>query len=49
MIDVATHKGFLQTTLNLIHLMQMLIQGQWLDQTPFLNVPYFNNDIISKL
>lgn len=47
MIDIATHKGSLQNALNLINLMQMLIQGQWLNQSPFLNLPHINARHIS--
>merc|ERR1712086_894121 len=50
MIDIATHKGFLTTTMNLIHLLQMIIQGQWLDQSPLVNVPGFEDgEIIRRL
>lgn len=31
MIDISSHKGFMQTTMNLVNLMQMIIQGQWID------------------
>jgi hypothetical protein len=27
----------------------MLVQGQWLDQSPFINVPHFNRTTITKL
>ena len=46
MIDVAAHKGFLETTMNLIHMLQMLVQGQWLNNSPFLNVPHFTPETI---
>lgn len=49
MIDVASHKGFLSTTINLVHLMQMIVQGRWLDQSVFVNIPKFNDGIIRKL
>jgi len=50
MIDIASHKGFLNTAINLIHILQMIIQGQWLDQTPLINVPHFEDgEIINKL
>ena len=49
MIDVSAHKGHLRTTLNLVHLMQMLVQGRWLDQSILVNVPHFNDGIIKKL
>ena len=49
MIDCAAYKGHLTTTVNLIHLMQMLIQGQWLDHSSFQNVPHFEAATIRKL
>ena len=35
--------------MNLIHVLQMVIQGQWLNQSPFLNVPHFDAAKIAKL
>lgn len=50
MIDICSHKGFLNTTLNLVHMIQMIIQGQWLDQSPLINLPQFEDgEIIRKL
>lgn len=49
MIDISAHKGYLQTTMNLVHVLQMLVQGQWLDQSPFLNLPHFDTAKIAKL
>jgi activating signal cointegrator complex subunit 3 len=49
MIDVAAYKGSLKTTLNLIHLMQMIIQGAWLDQSILKNVPHFTDETVAKL
>jgi activating signal cointegrator complex subunit 3 len=49
MIDVSAHKGYLKTTINLIQLMQMIIQGRWLDQSILVNIPHFDEDIIRKL
>ena len=49
MIDVAAHKGYLDTTLNLINFQQMIMQGTWQHQTVFKNIPYFNEKIITKL
>lgn len=49
MIDIATHKGSLKNSLNLINLLQMLVQGQWLNQSPFLNLPGINATRIEKL
>jgi activating signal cointegrator complex subunit 3 len=31
MIDISSHKGYLETAINLVHILQMIIQGQWLD------------------
>ena len=49
MIDVAAHKGYLDTTLNLINFQQMIMQGTWQHQTVFKNIPYFDEKIINKL
>lgn len=49
MIDVAAFKGSLKTTLNLIHLMQMMVQGSWLDQSILRNVPHFTDETVKKL
>jgi hypothetical protein len=49
MVDICAHKGLLQSTMNCVHILQMLIQGHWLDQSPFLNIPNFTQEIISKL
>lgn len=35
--------------MNLVHVLQMLIQGQWLNQSPFLNIPHFDEAKIAKL
>jgi activating signal cointegrator complex subunit 3 len=48
MIDIASHKGFLTTTMNLVHLIQMIIQGQWIDQSPLINIPCFENGEIIR-
>jgi len=50
MIDISSHKGYLTATMNLVHMIQMIIQGQWLDQSPLINVPHFEDgEIIRKL
>jgi hypothetical protein len=49
MIDISAHKGYLQTTINLVHLMQMIIQGRWLDQSTFGNIPHFTDRTVRKL
>jgi activating signal cointegrator complex subunit 3 len=47
MIDIVTHNGNLRNALNLINLLQMLVQGQWLNQSPFLNLPNINPKMIA--
>lgn len=39
MIDIAVYKCFLPTTLRLVQLLQMLIQGRWWDAPPCLMLP----------
>ena len=49
MIDVSSHKGYLDTTLNLISFQQMIMQGCWQTESCFKNIPNFNKRIIQKL
>lgn len=42
MVDVAADGGWLLTTLRCMHLMQMVVQGQWLDQSSFAQLPYMD-------
>ncbi len=49
MIDISAHKGSLENVQNLINLLQMLVQGQWLNQSPFLNLPNVDVNKIKKL
>lgn len=49
MIDLATDKGFLNITLNLMYLMQMIIQGVWIDDSGLRNITHFDQKIISNL
>lgn len=46
MIDICSHKGYLATSMNLVHMIKMMIQGQWLDQRPVLNVLQFEDVVI---
>ena len=49
MIDVSAHKGYLDTTLNLLSFQQMIVQGSWQNDSVFKNIPFFTDDIIQKL
>ncbi len=42
MVDVAADGGWLHTTLRCMHLTQMVVQGQWLDQSSFGQLPFFD-------
>eukprot|EP00825_Cyclidium_porcatum_P040193 TRINITY_DN502_c0_g2_i1.p1 TRINITY_DN502_c0_g2~~TRINITY_DN502_c0_g2_i1.p1 ORF type:complete len:587 (+),score=104.74 TRINITY_DN502_c0_g2_i1:77-1837(+) len=49
MIELCAEKGYLNTTLNLICIIQMIMQGIWFDQSSLINVPYFDDDVIKQL
>ena len=49
MIDIVAERGYLTSTLNSIHLMQMLKQGRWLSQSSLLQLPYLDDDTIVSL
>lgn len=49
MVDVAAHKGYLDSTLQIMSFMQMVIQGAWADQTSLINVANFDADIIRDI
>lgn len=48
MIDVASHKGLLAQTQSMVQIIQMIIQGQWLNQSPLINVPHFADGVIVR-
>jgi hypothetical protein len=37
MIDLSAEKGYLSTSLNIIYLTQMIIQGVWFTESPLVN------------
>ncbi|XP_069462625.1 activating signal cointegrator 1 complex subunit 3 [Ambystoma mexicanum] len=39
MLDIAAHQGWLITALNIIHLVQMVIQGRWIHDSSLLTLP----------
>ena len=42
MVDVSADGGWLFTTLKCMELMQMVVQAQWLDQSSFFQLPFFD-------
>lgn len=47
MIDVTSNSGWLSCTLRIIHVIQMIVQGQWLNQSELLTVPHVNKSSLS--
>ena len=44
MLDVAADSGWLRTSLNIMHLVKMIIQGCWLKDDPLLQLPIVEPD-----
>lgn len=40
MVDIAADKGYLTTAMKLMHLMQCVVQGQWLGDNPLAQLPF---------
>lgn len=49
MVDIATNAGWLSCTLRVIHLIQMLIQGQWINEHELLTIPNINKSNLGPL
>ena len=49
MIDVAASDGWLATTIRIMTLVQMCVQGQWVSDSSLLTLPYMGNNCIMKL
>lgn len=50
MIDICANSGWLSSTLNCMHLMQMVMQGLWFDKGSALQMlPCLNNNVIGTL
>jgi activating signal cointegrator complex subunit 3 len=49
MIDIAAEKGYLDTTINLVVLCQMIIQGLWSNDSSLLTIPNFTFEEVAKL
>lgn len=48
MIDVCADEGWLSTVLQIIILMQMVVQGRWHYDSPLLQLPKVNEDLLQK-
>jgi activating signal cointegrator complex subunit 3 len=49
-IDITATKKYLNTTIKLIEVLQMVIQAKWIDEDPLLNfLPNLNENLISLL
>ncbi len=48
-MDLATEKGYLETLINLVFLIQQIYQGIWMADSAFKNIPYFSTEMIDFL
>jgi hypothetical protein len=49
MVDVAADSGWLYTTLKVMNLLQMVIQGRWLTSSSLLTLPHFTASLVETL
>lgn len=49
MMDIAADRAYHSTVLNLCYILQMLVQGLWINESQFLNIPHFTDDMIRTL
>lgn len=49
MIDLSSEKNLLDTTINLISLLQMVNQGLWISDSSLLSLPYLTEEHVYKL
>ena len=49
LVDLATEKGYLETLINLVFLIQQIYQGIWMADSAFKNIPYFSIEMIDYL
>lgn len=48
-MDIAANEGWLSTSLRLMHLVQMCVQGRWLSDSSLLTLPNLTIDHIEQL
>ncbi len=44
MVDMAANEGWLATTLRLMHLVQMCVQGRWISDSSVLSLPHVGEE-----
>ncbi|XP_023246702.1 activating signal cointegrator 1 complex subunit 3 [Copidosoma floridanum] len=44
MIDVVAERGLLSSTLRVMHLMQMVLQARWIDESSLITLPYIEKE-----
>ena len=49
MIDVISSHGYLKPALISMELCKQVVQAMWVNQSPLLQLPYFDEDIIDEL
>jgi len=49
LIDIAADKGYLKVVFNLCYIMQMIVQGLWIHDSQFKNIPHFTDKMIKIL
>jgi len=49
LIDIIADRGYLDPVVNLCHIMQMLVQGLWIHDSQFKNLPHFTDHMIKVL
>ena len=49
LIEMSVEKAYKRTTINLVLIMQMLMQGLWWNQDSIVNIPNFGKNILLKL
>lgn len=49
MVDVTANGGWLSCTLKIIIVMQMIIQGRWLNTSDLLGLPHMNETVLSHV
>eukprot|EP00026_Physarum_polycephalum_P000144 Phypoly_transcript_00144.p1 GENE.Phypoly_transcript_00144~~Phypoly_transcript_00144.p1 ORF type:complete len:2136 (-),score=361.95 Phypoly_transcript_00144:17-6424(-) len=49
MVDVSADSGWLYTTLKIMNLLQMVVQGRWLSSSSLLTLPFFTPEIADAM
>ena len=49
MIDICADEGWLSTTLRVMHLVQMCVQGRWISDPTILTLPHFTMSQVTSL